>query len=150
MLTDLLQHYDFSEKEAKVYLTSLEFGKSPASSLARKSGIKRVTTYALLKEMEKKGFIIHEEVAGIIYFSAVHPETLLRHFQEQSQQFEQALPELLALANSFSDTKGEIKLETHRRDPLHSQGLQEKFPQMYQDFWKGNEHIFSGNSVLTR
>ncbi|MDR3169460.1 MAG: hypothetical protein LBU27_07030 [Candidatus Peribacteria bacterium] len=49
MLIELLQQYHFTEKETKVYLTSLKLGKAPASSLARKSGIKRVTVYALLK-----------------------------------------------------------------------------------------------------
>jgi len=32
-----LQNYGFSEKEAKIYLTALELGSSPASTIARTS-----------------------------------------------------------------------------------------------------------------
>ena len=58
MNTDLLitlQNYGFSEKEAKVYLTTLELGSSPASSIARRSEINRATVYTLLEELKKRG-----------------------------------------------------------------------------------------------
>jgi sugar-specific transcriptional regulator TrmB len=35
MLTELLQQYNFSEREAKVYLTTLSLGSAPGSTIAR-------------------------------------------------------------------------------------------------------------------
>ncbi|MDR3169206.1 MAG: hypothetical protein LBU27_05645 [Candidatus Peribacteria bacterium] len=100
--------------------------------------------------MEKKGYMLHEDVAGITYYVSVHPEILLKSLQDKSHTFEQALPELLAIANSFSDIKGELSTEQPRRSPLNSQSLQEKFPQVYESFWNSHQHIFSGHGVFTR
>jgi sugar-specific transcriptional regulator TrmB len=49
-----LQNYGFSDKEAKVYLMALELGSSPASTIARQTGIKRVTVYSILKDLKNK------------------------------------------------------------------------------------------------
>ncbi|MEI6774592.1 MAG: helix-turn-helix domain-containing protein [bacterium] len=53
-LIPILQSYGFSDKEAKIYLTTLELGSSIASTIARRSEIKRVTVYALLNDMKRK------------------------------------------------------------------------------------------------
>ena len=50
----LLQEQGMSEKEALIYLTTLSLGSAPASTIARKIGIKRVTTYAILKDLERQ------------------------------------------------------------------------------------------------
>jgi sugar-specific transcriptional regulator TrmB len=49
-----LQEYGLSEKEAKVYLTILELGTNIASTIARRSEIKRVTVYTILDDLKKK------------------------------------------------------------------------------------------------
>ena len=53
-LVSTLQAYGFSDKEAKIYLVALELGSSPASAIARNSGIKRVTAYTILKDLKNK------------------------------------------------------------------------------------------------
>ncbi len=53
-MIEILQKYGFSEKEAKVYLASLQLGSAPGSTIARHAGEKRVTVYSLLKELTKK------------------------------------------------------------------------------------------------
>lgn len=49
-----LQQYGLSEKEAKVYLTTLQLGSAPGSSIARNAGENRATVYTLLKELQKR------------------------------------------------------------------------------------------------
>jgi len=49
-----LSDYGLSDKEAKIYLTTLELGNSPASSIARRSEIKRITAYVILEDMKRK------------------------------------------------------------------------------------------------
>lgn len=58
-MIEILQKYGFSEKEAKVYLASLQLGSAPWSTIARHAGEKRVTVYSLLKELGKKWYV-HE------------------------------------------------------------------------------------------
>jgi len=50
----LLQEQGMSEKEALIYLVTLELGSAPASTIARKANIKRVTTYAILRDLERQ------------------------------------------------------------------------------------------------
>jgi sugar-specific transcriptional regulator TrmB len=49
-----IQNYGFSDKEAKIYLTTLELGSAIASTIARRAELKRVTVYALLNDMKRK------------------------------------------------------------------------------------------------
>jgi sugar-specific transcriptional regulator TrmB len=50
----LLQEQGMSEKESLIYLVTLELGSAPASTIARKANIKRVTTYAILRDLERQ------------------------------------------------------------------------------------------------
>lgn len=103
-----LQNYGLSPKEAKVYLTILELGNSPASSIARCSGIKRVTIYDILKQMIEKKIISSIEKNGITYFQTVEPQKLLQRIKEKYDDFEKAMPELISLTNLYPN-KPKIK-----------------------------------------
>jgi sugar-specific transcriptional regulator TrmB len=83
MLTDLLQHYDFTEREAKVYLAGLSLGSAPWSTIARHAGEKRVTVYAILKELIKRGIFTSVVRDEITYFSPISPELLVKHYEDK-------------------------------------------------------------------
>ncbi|MBU1627407.1 helix-turn-helix domain-containing protein, partial [bacterium] len=55
MLDKILQDNGFSEKEAKIYLATLELSNAPASSIARRVKENRVTVYSVLKNLVKRG-----------------------------------------------------------------------------------------------
>lgn len=50
----LLEGQWLSEKESLVYLSLLQLGSAPASVIARRTMIKRVTVYSVLKDLERK------------------------------------------------------------------------------------------------
>lgn len=50
----ILQRIGFTEKEAKVYLSLLEFGETVTSAIARHSQLKRPTVYLTLENLQKK------------------------------------------------------------------------------------------------
>lgn len=54
MLKHLLIEYGFTDKEADIYLTCLELGITPVSSIARLLKDNRVTVYSILKNLVKK------------------------------------------------------------------------------------------------
>ncbi|USN54328.1 MAG: hypothetical protein H6765_07295 [Candidatus Peribacteria bacterium] len=60
-LIAVLKRYGLSEKEAKIYLTTLELGSAPASTIGRRAGIKRVTAYALLQDLKRKQIVLSVE-----------------------------------------------------------------------------------------
>lgn len=102
-LISSLQQYGLSEKEAKVYLATLELGSAPASSIARHCKENRGTVYSIIKELQKQGIAQELKRKEISYFSVVSPDVLLKNLEEKQSAFQQTLPEMLALMNKIGD-----------------------------------------------
>ncbi len=102
-MIDILQHYGFSEKEAKVYLAGLELGSAPGSTIARTAGEKRVTVYSIIKELIKKWYMTELKRNGMNYFSVISPDILASQLEAKYTAFKQKLPELMVLAEKFGN-----------------------------------------------
>ncbi len=106
MNTDLLmtlQNYWFSEKEAKIYLTTLELGNSIASTIARRSDVNRVTTYSILNDFKKRWIANEITKDEVKYFSVISAELLFKKLEEKYESFKSKLPEFLAVADKFGN-----------------------------------------------
>jgi len=102
MLAELLTDYNFSPREAKIYLTSLEFGEDVVSSIARRAGENRVTTYSILKDLTKKG-IANEIVKNKKkYYSVISPQKLVKQQEDKYKKLKESLPELLAVQSEYA------------------------------------------------
>jgi sugar-specific transcriptional regulator TrmB len=102
-LVQVLKAYGLSEKEAQVYLVALQIGKSPASSLARKAGFNRWTTYTLLQQLKEKQVVQSIEYKGVTHFYAVQPEALFKKLEEKYETFKAQLPTFAALAEQYDN-----------------------------------------------
>lgn len=103
-LANILQNIGLSDKEAKIYLTLLELKESLPSVIARKSAVKRPTTYVILDELQKKGLVSHVKKGKFLYFRALHPNTLLEDQHNKYEALGKAVPELLKLHEKYSAT----------------------------------------------
>ncbi|MDR2541028.1 MAG: hypothetical protein LBD11_04540 [Candidatus Peribacteria bacterium] len=103
MLTQLLQYYDFTEREAKVYLAGLSLGSAPGSTIARHAGEKRVTVYAILKELLKRGIFTSIVRDDVTYFAPISPEQLVRNYEDKCQRLKEKLPELMAMTEKMGN-----------------------------------------------
>lgn len=110
MLNKILEDLGLSEKEAKVYLASLELGPSSPAEIAKAAGINRATTYVIAEKLTKEGLMSQLEKDKKTYFAAENPEQLLHLLRKQEseirqkeQEFQKYLPELKTLF----DTAGE-------------------------------------------
>jgi HTH-type transcriptional regulator, sugar sensing transcriptional regulator len=97
-----LQDMGLSEKEAKVYLASLEVGRATADQLAKQAKIVRSTTYVQIESLMKKGLMSTYEEGKKTYFAPESPEYLKRIFELKKKELEAKeaelkdfLPELL-------------------------------------------------------
>lgn len=99
-LVKTLTEYGFSEKEAKIYLTALELGSAPASTIWRRANIKRITAYATLQDFKSRGIAYSVERAEVSHFSVIEPQKLLAELEQKYLQFKEALPQLDALVHS--------------------------------------------------
>lgn len=101
MLLKKIQELGLSEKEAKVYLSSLELGSSSVQNIARKSGVNRPTTYVQIESLINKGLVSSVIRGKKRYFSAESPEQLERlldikkkEIEEKNNELKSILPEL--------------------------------------------------------
>lgn len=103
-----LKNAGLSENEAKVYLAALELGETSIYRLAKKSGVKRTTTYLAVESLKEKGQMksyIRNKVS-ICY--AENPRKLSEVMDEKKKALDKILPELLALTNLI-DKKPKIQ-----------------------------------------
>lgn len=107
MLDNALQKIGLSEKEAKVYLASLELGQSPVQKIAAKAKVNRATTYVILEGLMKKGIITTFEQGKKRYFVAESPDALhniIDQQQEEIRKKEELLASLMPELSSVHNT----------------------------------------------
>lgn len=97
-----------SHNEAKVYLAALELGETTISRIAKKSKVKRATTYLAVDTLKARGLIGASKKGRRTVYSAQNPKKLIEFFDEQRESVMQALPELLAISNAI-DIKPKIQ-----------------------------------------
>lgn len=104
MLVRDLAKLGLSEKEASVYLASLELGPASAQVIARKADVNRATTYVMIESLLQRGLMTTFEKGKKTMFTAEKPERLHRivHHErdavnEKEDTIKRILPELEAI-----------------------------------------------------
>lgn len=106
LLTEL-KHLGLSDKEAQVYLSSLELGPAPVQDISHKSKVNRATTYVMIESLSARGLMSTFVKGKKRYYSAESPDRLLsivrvqqKELEEKHTELEKTLPLLLALYNA--------------------------------------------------
>jgi len=81
-----LQDIGLSEKEARVYMASLELGRTTAEKLAKHAKVNRSTTYVQIESLMKKGLMSTYEEDKKTYFAPESPELLKRLLTKQQDE----------------------------------------------------------------
>lgn len=105
-----ITEFGLDEKEAKVFLASLELGGENVLTIANKAGINRVATYEALESLIKKGLVSTFIKGKRTNYTATNPERL-RYLLEQEkntiakkeEMFSKLLPELKSIFNFTTD-----------------------------------------------
>lgn len=94
-----LKNSGLSENEAKVYLAALELGEVSVYGLAKKSGVKRTTTYLAVESLKEKGLMSGYHRNNVMLCYAENPRKLGEILEEKKKALDKILPELLAVTN---------------------------------------------------
>lgn len=115
MIQKDIQSIGLNEKEAKVYLASLELGQATVQRIAEKANIKRPTTYFIIEGLMDRGLISSFYQGKKQYFVAEMPERILdliakerKELDLREEQFKRLLPELQSI-NNRNRTKPVVK-----------------------------------------
>ena len=102
MLYEALQKMGFNDKEATCYLALLELGPQPASVVGKQANINRSTTYMILSDLIKKGYVNQHMKAEVKYFSAANPSTLIKNLDTKERKIAGLKNEVKGLLPQFN------------------------------------------------
>lgn len=114
MLEKELQNAGLSEREAKVYMACLDLGEASVAKIAKKTGIKRTTTYLLIESLQEKGLIGLSKKGKKTLYSAEDPRKILEKMEQRKDAIKKILPELLSMAN-ITNIKPRIRYFEEKR-----------------------------------
>jgi len=104
-MENVLQSFDLTKNEIKVYLCLLESGSALAGELTSKTGIHRRNVYDSLERLIKKGLVGYVALNNKKYFRAAKPDhffSLLEQekgsLQEKEENLKKILPKLSLLS----------------------------------------------------
>ena len=96
-----------SQKEAQVYLASLELGPAPMQDISKQAGVNRATTYLMVEMLTERGLMSSIERGAKKLFTAEPPERLKQLVRTEEERvrgaresLDKILPELSVLLQS--------------------------------------------------
>jgi HTH-type transcriptional regulator, sugar sensing transcriptional regulator len=107
MLEKILEKLGLSEKEAKVYLATLELGQDSVQNIAKKADVNRPTAYFIMERLMELGLISTLEHGKKTLFVAESPKELENLLNREKQEVEnrrnelkESMNQLLAMYNA--------------------------------------------------
>lgn len=105
-----LEQLGLSEKEAKVYLASLELGADTAQNIAKKAGINRATAYVQIDQLKEKALMSEFEKGKKTLYVSESPsrltslfDTLEASLELKKAELERVLPSLQHLFEGMGE-----------------------------------------------
>lgn len=134
----LLRLFGLNDKEIKVYVACMQLGQDSAYNIAEKSGVKRTTTYLILRSLVKKSLVTTHISSKSYLYSASSPQNLVSQLEHRKKEIEQSLPSLMALYNSQPE-KPTIEIFEGL------DGVKQIYEEIIEFSQKGEEIIFYGD-----
>jgi len=103
-----LKNTGLTDNEARVYLAALELGETSVYRLAKKSLVKRTTTYLAVESLKEKGLMRSYNRNNVAICFAENPKKLTEILEEKKKALDRVMPELLAFTNLI-DKKPKIQ-----------------------------------------
>jgi len=137
-----IKQLGLSEREATVYLASLETGESTITKIAKAARQKRPTVYLALEQLNILGLVAKKVRGKKKLWAAVNPKRLKELAEFRASQISKALPELIAIYKEHDD-KLSIKMlegiEGVRSAYLEAFGLLTE--EKNEGLWVGNSSV---------
>lgn len=98
-----LEQQGLDEREIAVYLGCLRQGDGTVLEISRQAKVKRSTTYLVLDELVKKGFVNSKQDKKSIHYFPTHPKKIVTSLKNQLAEAEEVVPELLSFYHDSSE-----------------------------------------------
>lgn len=106
MLKNILAQCGLNETEQKIFLFLLDYGPSIASTISKKTGIKRPTVYAGLEALGDIGIVIKQKKNTVNYFATIPLDTIPKVFEYNAKnKFEDVIAASKVLESQMKSRK---------------------------------------------
>lgn len=105
MLQGFLIQLGFTPVECQIYLALAEIGAQPASIVAKRCGLDRVTTYKHLKKLAERGFIKISYHTAIQTFGVESIESLEAHLRQREHAVQEMIEAFPTAANLLASMR---------------------------------------------
>jgi len=95
-LTEIVEKLGLDEKEAKIYLATLELGEATVQHIAAKAKLKRTTLYYILEKLKRDGVLLETKRRKHIYYIPASPRELLKRAREKLWEVEESIDSIEA------------------------------------------------------
>ena len=127
-----------TDQETAIYMALLKTGGLAASLVAKETGLRRTTAYAILKGMAQKGFVSIYVKKGRQLFVAEKPQNVAGYFEAKLKSFTQGIPLLESLEKKQLQTVGLQFIET-------IDGLKHFYAGILREY-RGKSYVTMGNA----
>ncbi len=103
-LSDILGELGLNSKEASIYLALLELGEALPSSISRRTGIKRPTTYVILEQLKLKGLVSHVKRHNNLLFRPIDPRNFYEDYRSKVDLLKENMQSFLNLNKRYGAT----------------------------------------------
>ncbi|MBI5138384.1 MAG: hypothetical protein HZA95_01130 [Candidatus Vogelbacteria bacterium] len=121
LLIQKLQDLGLSEKEAAVYVASLELGPQPVQDIAERAKVNRATTYVVIEALIKMGLMSSFEKDKKTLFVAEDPHNLSRLVEKQKALLEKRARDV---EDTISELEGRASTAGERPTVRYVEGTQ--------------------------
>lgn len=97
LLIERIKAIWLTDNEAKIYIACLECGTMPASNIALKAKLNRVTTYDTLTKLLHKWLVTTSNLRWIKHYTWISPEIFTEEAVKKAEDFKGSLPFLKSL-----------------------------------------------------
>lgn len=135
----IFKELGLSDKEAKIYLASLNLGTSSITDLSKKAGLKRPTAYLVIDNLLAKNLLIKIPQGKRTYYKPENPQVLIKDLEDKKQKISQIIPKLTSL---YQQSSKQPKIRFY-------QG-KDKIQKMSEEIWRAKEiwAMFSPDNFL--
>ena len=139
---EVLNQIGIEGKKADIYLACLEMGGATAYLIAKKTGLKRPTTYDIINQLMKEGLVYKSIKGNVKYFSPADPEILLKKLKEKEGKISAIMP---FLQNLYTSPKEKPLIRYFEG----KEGIKEMYEDSLKNLKKGDEILaYVGENVL--
>jgi sugar-specific transcriptional regulator TrmB len=108
---EILTKIGFTVKEAKVYITLLEYGDQSAGLISKKSNVNRATCYQILEHLKLKGVVSSYKKRDILFFHADEEDGLMNFLVNEKDKVNQKLNYLIENMEDIKALVGQLGLK---------------------------------------